>query len=121
MRVVERCDMFVESISAVKVTYNDTDRDLLLVRKLPKLTKQTNQGSLPKSMSHTGMKCNGGSYLRQLSDPPLGDPVRNKVNLVEYKDQMFMRCILDVLFDHGAPRAGDVARINNVKNDIGAV
>mmetsp|Transcript_12663 Transcript_12663/g.27300 ORF Transcript_12663/g.27300 Transcript_12663/m.27300 type:complete len:220 (-) Transcript_12663:512-1171(-) len=73
-------------------------------------------------MGQARMESNGRSNLRQFSNPSLGHPVRDQINFIQHKHQMFMRRILgNVLLNHGAPRARHIPRINDVQYDIRTV
>jgi hypothetical protein len=71
------------ALSHVRVA-DDPDRNLLFIaEELPELAQERNQGTLTKGVRHRSMERDGRALLRQLTDPPLGDPGRDKVDLVE--------------------------------------
>ena len=110
------------ALSHVRVA-DDPDRNLLFIaEELPELAQERNQGTLTKGVRHRSMERDGRALLRQLTDPPLGDPGRDKIDLVENVNEVLvLRVVSEVLADHLALGSRNVTSVNDVKDDVRTV
>ena len=102
---------------------DDPDRNLLLIaEELSELAQERNEGTLPKGVRHRSVERDSRALLRQLSDPPLGDPGGDEIDFVEDVDEVLMLGVVrEVLADHLALGSGNVTSVDDVKDDVGTV